>query len=102
LLSQLLDQRRQRGRDLRQLRFPRRHVELANIALRVLAAPSAGSILREAIILINLGVRIAKDTNRIPSGLESTVSGLLIRCRLFQLSLGNSGKTLDARQFLVG
>src|SRR5208337_2657216 len=35
-------------------------------------------------------------------GLERALSGLLVRGRLFLLALGNTGKSLDARQFLVG
>ena len=38
LLSQLFKQRRQGGGDLRELRFLRRHIEPAHIALRILVA----------------------------------------------------------------
>src|SRR5258707_9963687 len=38
LLSQLLEERRQRGGDLRELRFLRRHIKLAHISFGILAA----------------------------------------------------------------
>jgi len=52
--------------------------------------------------LIDFGIRLAKDEDRISRGFESAFSGLLIRGRLFLLALGNSAKTLDTRQFFIG
>src|ERR1022692_4430222 len=51
--------------------------------------------------LINFGIRLTKDEDRIPCGFESTLGRLLIRSRLLLLALGNSAKTLDARQFFI-
>ena len=52
--------------------------------------------------LIDFGVGLAKDEHSIPRGFQSALCGLLIRSRLLFLALGNSAKTLDPRQFLVG
>ena len=52
--------------------------------------------------LIDFSVGLAKDQHGISCGFQSAVGSLLIRNRLFHFSLRNSGKPLDALQFLVG
>jgi len=61
----------------------------------------AGSVLRGD-HLIDFHIRLAKDEDCISCRFESALSGLLIRDFLFLLALGNTAKTLDSRQFLVG
>ena len=75
---------------------------LPEIGLRT---TSAGSILREAIDLIDFSFRLAKDADRIARGFESALRGLLIRDRLLHLALRNAvrrRKILGARQFFAG
>ena len=52
--------------------------------------------------LVDFLVGLAKNAHGVPRGFERAVGSLLIRSRLFQFALRNSGKALDALQFFVG